>query len=36
KQYGTSVSTLRALNNIKGSALKIGTPLRVPGTNARG
>ncbi|MGN6661994.1 MAG: LysM peptidoglycan-binding domain-containing protein, partial [Achromobacter mucicolens] len=36
KQYGTTVDALRALNNIKGSALKIGTQLRVPGTNARG
>ncbi|MBO9329903.1 lytic transglycosylase [Achromobacter sp. HZ01] len=36
KQYGTSIDALRALNNLKGSALKVGTPLRVPGTNARG
>jgi membrane-bound lytic murein transglycosylase D len=36
KQYGTSVDALRALNNIKGSALKVGSQLRVPGTNARG
>ncbi|MGV2865051.1 LysM peptidoglycan-binding domain-containing protein, partial [Achromobacter sp. AGC39] len=36
KQYGTSVDALRALNNLKGSALKVGTALRVPGTNARG
>ncbi|NMK50003.1 LysM peptidoglycan-binding domain-containing protein, partial [Achromobacter sp. Bel] len=36
KQYGTSVDALRALNNLKGSALKVGAPIRVPGTNARG
>ena len=36
KQYGTSVDALRALNNLKGNALKIGAQLRVPGTNARG
>ena len=29
-------STLRALNNLKGNALKVGGQLRVPGTNARG
>ena len=27
---------LRALNNLKGNALKVGGQLRVPGTNARG
>ena len=36
KQYGTTVDALRSLNNLKGSALKVGTALRVPGTNARG
>jgi len=36
KRYGTSVDTLRALNNLKGNNLKIGSQLRVPGTGARG
>ncbi len=36
KQYSTSVDALRALNNLKGSSLKVGSQLRVPGTNARG
>ena len=36
RQYGTTVQALRALNNLKGSNLKIGAQLRVPGTNARG
>ena len=36
RRYGTSVDTLRALNNLKGSNLKIGSQLRVPGTGARG
>ncbi|CAB3876048.1 hypothetical protein LMG26858_02980 [Achromobacter anxifer] len=36
KQYGTSVDALRSLNNIKGNGLKVGSQLRVPGTNARG
>ena len=36
KQYGTTVDALRALNNLKGNALKVGGQLRVPGTNARG
>ncbi|AZY53685.1 transglycosylase SLT domain-containing protein [Bordetella avium] len=36
KRYGTSVDALRALNNLKGNSLKIGTPLRVPGTGTRG
>ena len=36
KQYGTTVDALRALNNLKGSALKVGAQIRVPGTNARG
>ena len=35
KQYGTTVDALRALNNLKGNALKVGGQ-RVPGTNARG
>ena len=34
KQYGTTVDALRALNNLKGNALKVGGQLRVPGTNA--
>ncbi len=36
RQYGTSVDALKALNNLKGSALKVGSTLRVPGTNVRG
>jgi len=36
KRYGTSVSALRALNNMKGSNLKVGTQLRVPGSGTRG
>ncbi|MNQ15092.1 D-gamma-glutamyl-meso-diaminopimelic acid endopeptidase CwlS precursor [compost metagenome] len=36
KQYGTTVDALRALNNLKGNNLKVGSQLRVPGTNARG
>jgi len=34
--YGTSVDTLRALNNLKSSHLKVGSQLRIPGTDARG
>lgn len=36
RHYGTSVDTLRALNNLKGNQLKIGSQLRIPGTGARG
>lgn len=36
RRYGTSVDALRALNNMKGSKLKIGAQLRVPGTGTRG
>ncbi|WP_419204503.1 transglycosylase SLT domain-containing protein [Bordetella trematum] len=36
KRYGTTVDALRALNNLKGNNLKIGTQLRVPGTGSRG
>ena len=36
RRYDTSVEALRALNNIKGSKLKIGAQLRVPGTGTRG
>ncbi|MCD0502958.1 transglycosylase SLT domain-containing protein [Bordetella petrii] len=36
RRYGTSVDTLRALNNLKGNNLKIGSQLRLPGTGARG
>jgi membrane-bound lytic murein transglycosylase D len=36
KQYSTSVDALRALNNLKGNNLKVGSILRVPGTNVRG
>jgi membrane-bound lytic murein transglycosylase D len=35
KQYSTSVDSLRALNNLKGNNLKVGSTLRVPGTNVR-
>lgn len=35
RKYGTTVDALKALNNMKGSALKIGVSLRVPGTNVR-
>lgn len=36
RAYGTSVNTLRALNNLKGNNLKVGSQLRIPGTAARG
>jgi len=36
KRYGTTVEALRALNNIKGSQLKVGSRLRIPGTGVRG
>ncbi len=36
RKYGTSVSALRALNNLKSSSLKIGNNLRIPGTDVRG
>jgi len=36
KRYGTTVDALRALNNIKGSQLKVGSRLRIPGTGVRG
>jgi len=36
RRYGTTVNAIKALNNLKGSALKIGATLRVPGTNVRG
>ena len=36
RRYGTSVEALRALNNMKGSKLKVGAQLRVPGTGTRG
>ncbi|CAM3584299.1 transglycosylase SLT domain-containing protein [Bordetella sputigena] len=36
RQYSTTVDALRALNNLKGNALKVGSTLRVPGTNVRG
>jgi membrane-bound lytic murein transglycosylase D len=35
KQYGTTVASLRALNNLKSDKLRIGTKLRVPGTTNR-
>ncbi|VFR37483.1 Membrane-bound lytic murein transglycosylase D precursor [plant metagenome] len=36
RRYGTSVDALRALNNLKGNTLKVGSRLRVPGTGVRG
>ncbi|MGO3742193.1 LysM peptidoglycan-binding domain-containing protein [Kerstersia sp.] len=36
RRYGTDVSTLRRLNNLKGSNLAVGRKLRIPGTNSRG
>lgn len=36
KRYGTSVTALRALNNMKSSNLRVGTQLRVPGSGSRG
>ena len=38
QKYNTSVDALRALNNMKGknASLKIGSSLRIPGTNVRG
>jgi membrane-bound lytic murein transglycosylase D len=35
KQYGTTVASLRALNNLKSDKLRIGAKLRVPGTTNR-
>ncbi|CFO37578.1 membrane-bound lytic murein transglycosylase D [Bordetella pertussis] len=35
-KYGTSVGALRALNNLKGNNLKLGSQLRIPGTGTRG
>lgn len=34
-QYGTTVASLRALNNLKSDKLRAGTKLRVPGTSNR-
>ena len=36
RRYGTTVANLRALNNLRGTQLKVGTRLRVPGTGVRG
>ncbi|RYF57479.1 MAG: LysM peptidoglycan-binding domain-containing protein, partial [Comamonadaceae bacterium] len=36
RQYGTTIDALKALNNMKNSSLKVGSSLRVPGTNVRG
>jgi membrane-bound lytic murein transglycosylase D len=36
KRYGTSVTSLRALNNMKSNTLKVGTQLRIPGSGTRG
>ena len=36
KRYSTSVDALRALNNLPGNSLKVGSSLRVPGTGVRG
>jgi len=35
QQYGTTVASLRALNNLKSDKLRIGATLRVPGTTNR-
>jgi len=34
-QYGTTVASIRALNNLKSDKLRAGVTLRVPGTNNR-
>jgi len=36
RQYGTTIEALKALNNMKNSSLKVGSSLRIPGTNVRG
>lgn len=35
RQYNTTVVALRALNNLKTDALKVGAKLRIPGTGNR-
>jgi len=36
RRYGTTVANLRALNNLQGNNLKLGSRLRIPGTDVRG
>jgi membrane-bound lytic murein transglycosylase D len=36
QHYNTSVTALRALNNLKSNNLKLGSKLRIPGTDVRG
>ena len=35
RQYGTSTSALRALNNLKTDTVRVGVKLRIPGTGNR-
>jgi membrane-bound lytic murein transglycosylase D len=35
RRYGTTVATLRALNNLKSDTVRIGMKLRIPGTGSR-
>jgi membrane-bound lytic murein transglycosylase D len=36
KKFGTDVRALRALNNMRSDHLKVGSKLRIPGTDVRG
>ena len=35
RRYGTTVATLRALNNLKSDTVRTGMKLRIPGTGSR-
>jgi membrane-bound lytic murein transglycosylase D len=35
RRYGTTVATLRALNNLKSDTVRVGMKLRIPGTGSR-